>query len=191
VITRSRGARPTIARSRGFTLLELFIIVVILAITMAFAAPGVTTMLANERITTGVNDFVAALQFAKTEAATRLNPVTICKRNAAGSDCVAGGDWSAGWIVFSDVDGDASVDGGETVLLTHEALNANISFGGTAGVTTSITYQPSGTTSITNTEVLIMCDARGFGDSARGVLVTITGRGNTMKASDSGQNSCL
>lgn len=178
-------------RSKGFTLLELIIIIAILAISMAFAAPALSTLISNERISSSVNDFVAALQYAKTEAASRVNPVTICKRNTDGDGCVAGGDWSAGWIVFSDPNGNASVDAGEPVLLRHEALDARITFGGTAGVATSITYRPSGTSSVNNTEVLIICDDRGFADSARGVLVTITGRGNVMKASDTGQNSCL
>jgi type IV fimbrial biogenesis protein FimT len=180
-----------VTHSKGFTLLELVIIIAILGITMAFAAPGLGTMISNNRISGAVNDFVAAQQLAKAEAASRVNPATLCKRNAAGSDCVAGGDWSAGWIVFSDNNGNAAVDGGETVLLRHEALDARITFGGTAGVTTSITYQPSGTTSVTSTEVLIICDDRGFAQSAKGVLVTITGRGSVMKAADTGQEECL
>ena len=180
-----------VTHSKGFTLLELVIIIAILAITMAIAAPGLGTMIANNRISGSVNDFVAALQFAKAEAASRVNPVTLCKKNATSTGCIAGGDWQQGWIVFSDLNGDGAVNGADTILLNHEALDANISFGGTAGVTTSITYRPSGTTSITNTEVLIICDNRGFADSAKGVLVTITGRGSVMKATDTGQNACL
>ena len=177
--------------SKGFTLLELIIIIGILGITMAFAAPGLSTMIANNRISSDINEFVAALQFAKAEAAARINPVSICKRNAAGTGCVAGGDWQQGWIVFSDDNGDAAVDAGELVLLSHEALDARITFGGTAGVSTSITYQPSGTTSVNSTEVLVMCDDRGLVDASRAVLVTITGRGNVMKVSDTGQTTCL
>jgi len=177
--------------NKGFTLLELIIIIGILGMTMAFAAPGLTTMIANNRISGNANDFAAALQFAKAEAAARINPVTICKSNADGDDCVGGGDWQQGWVVFSDVNGDAALNGTDTVLMAHEALDDRITFGGTAGVATSITYRPSGTTSVTSTEVLIICDDRGFGDNSRGILVTITGRGAVMKASDTGQNACL
>ncbi|MCP4472031.1 MAG: prepilin-type N-terminal cleavage/methylation domain-containing protein [Gammaproteobacteria bacterium] len=177
--------------SRGFTLLELIIIIAILGLTMAFAAPGLSTMIKNNRISGNANDFVAALQFAKTEAASRINPVTLCKSNPAGTACVAGGDWQQGWIVFSDANGDAAVNAGDTVLLSHEALDDTITFGGTAGVDTAVTYRPSGTTSVTSTEVLIICDDRGFADSAKGILVTITGRGAVMKASETGQNACL
>ena len=95
------------------------------------------------------------------------------------------------WIVFSDVNGDAAVDAGDTVLLVHEALHPTITFGGTAEVANSITYRSSGSTTITSIQTLIVCDDRGFVDKSRGLLVTITGRGSVMKASDTGQNACL
>ena len=175
----------------GFTLLELVIVVAVLAITSAFAAPSVMTMIADNRISSSVNDYVAALQFAKTEAAARISPVTLCKANDNLNNCVAAGDWQQGWLVFTDANADASVDAGEEILLVHEALDEKITFGGTAQVQDFITYRPSGTTSITSAQVLVMCDNRGFIDAARGVLVTITGRGSVMKASDTGHGSCL
>jgi len=176
---------------KGFSLLELVIIVTMLGIVLAIGAPSLGTIISNNRISGNVNDFVAALQFAKAEAAARISPVTICKKNNNSSDCTNGGDWQQGWIVFEDGNADGKVDGGEPILLNHEALHSRITFGGTAGVTTSITYRPTGTTSITSTEVLIICDDRGFTDASRGVLITITGRGSVMKASDTGQAVCL
>ncbi len=179
--------------SKGFTLLELMIVIAILGITMAFAAPGLSTLISNNRISSDASDFAAALQLAKAEAVARVNPVVICKKNTTSNGCISSGDWSQGWIVFSDDNGNGGVDAGsgETVLLVHEALEARITFGGTTGVTDSITYRPSGTTSVTSTEILIICDDRGFDASARGILVTITGRGSMMKASDTGQTTCL
>ena len=140
-----------LTNSKGFTLLELIIIVAILGITTALAVPGLREMVSNNRIQSNASDFVAALQFAKAEAVARVNPVTLCK----GADligCAADGGWQQGWIVFSDDNGDA----GEDVLLNHEALNENITFRGTAGVTDSITLRPSRTSSITTVEVLII-----------------------------------
>lgn len=181
-----------VTHNKGFSLLELIIIIAILGITMAIAAPGLGTMISNSRVSGSINEFVAALQFAKAESATRVNPVTICKKKKNKNDkCEDNDDWQLGWIVFSDLDGDAKIDNEDTVLLVHEPLDERITFGGTAGVEETITYQPTGTTTITATEVLIMCDDRGFAESAKGVLVTITGRGSVMKASDTGQNSCL
>ena len=177
--------------SKGFTLLELIIIIAILGITMAIAAPGLSTMMANNRISSDASDFAAALQLAKAETAARVNPVVICKKNTTSNGCIASGDWSQGWFVFSDDNGDGAFDAGEAVLMIHEALEARITFGGTTGVANSITFRPSGTSSVTSIETLIICDDRGFDSSARGILITITGRGSVMKASDTGQTTCL
>jgi type IV fimbrial biogenesis protein FimT len=177
--------------SNGFSLFELMIIIGIIGLTMAIAAPNLVTMISNNRISASADDFIGALQLAKAEAASRVNPVTICKKNADGNACVGGGDWSQGWIVFSDSDGDATVDG-EEVLLNHEALHPDITFGGTGNVANSITYRPSGTTTIDTIEYLTVCDGRGIDDSAaKGILVTITGRGSVIKAPETGQIACL
>jgi type IV fimbrial biogenesis protein FimT len=169
------------------------IVIAILGITMAIAAPGLGTMISNNRISSSASDFAAALQLAKAEAVARLNPVIVCKKNTASNGCATTGDWSQGWIVFSDDDGDGGVDvGTEVVLLIHEALNSRISFGGsTTEVDDFIAFRPSGTSSVTTTGTLIICNDNLFDSSARGILVTITGRGSVMKASDTGQTTCI
>jgi type IV fimbrial biogenesis protein FimT len=163
------------------------IIMGIIGLTMAIAAPNLVTMISNNRISGSANDFVAALQLAKAEAASRVNPVTICPKNNAGDDC--GGDWNKGWIVFSDTDGDASVGGGDEVLLDHEAMHPDITFGGQVD---SITYRPSGTTTINEIRLFTVCDDGGIDDfAAKGILVTITGRGSVIAASETGLLACI
>lgn len=179
-------------RSKGFTLVELLTGVAVLAITLTLAGPSFVGMIKNNRISGASNDFVGALQLAKTESAARTRPVSICKSNDDATGCVGGGDWQQGWLVFTDIDADGNYDDGEdTLIFIQEALHEQITFGGTAGVDTSVTFFPSGTSSVTSTEVLIMCDERGYDDSALGILISITGRGNVVKAEDSGQNACL
>jgi len=178
-------------QAKGFTLVELMVVLALLAITMAFAVPNFIEMIANNRISSSTSDFIGALQLAKAESAARVTPVTICKKNSTSTACVTGGDWEQGWIVFTDADASGSVDPGDAVLHAHEALNPRITFKGTAGVTDSITYTPSGATSINGIEILMMCDDRGFSASALGVLITITGRGNALKAENTGETTCL
>ena len=181
-----------VTNSKGFTLLELIIVITILGISLAISAPGLRTMIANNRISSNASDFASALQLAKAEAVARINPVTICKKNTASTGCVTTGDWSQGWIVFSDLNGNGGVDTAtDTVLLTHEALNARITFGGSTGVANSITYRPSGTTNVTTIGTFIICNDGNFDTNSRGIIVTITGRGSVMKASDTSETTCI
>ncbi len=69
--------------------MELVIIIAIPGLAMAYAVPGLRTMVTNNRISGNPNDFIAAQQFPKAESASCINPVTICKKNAAGNACVA------------------------------------------------------------------------------------------------------
>jgi len=179
--------------SKGFTIIELMIAITILAVTMMFAAPSFTTMISNNRISAAANDFIGALQLAKAEASARIAPATLCKKNEDDSGCSAGGSWKDGWIVFSDLNGNGAVDAGDgdTIVLNHAALDTRITFKSTGGIDDSITFNPSGVTSITGIEVLMMCDDRGYDKSAKGILITITGRGSVMKGSDTGQLTCL
>lgn len=178
-------------QAKGFTMLELIVVVAILGITLAFAVPGFIEMVANNRISSSTSDFVGSLQLAKAESAARISPVSVCKKNPAGTACVTSGDWEQGWIVFVDTNASGSVNAGDTVLSVHEALDSRITFRGTAEVTDSMTYTPSGATLLTQTAILMMCDDRGFSDSTLGVLITITGRGNALKAANTGQTTCL
>ena len=183
-----------VTNSKGFTLLELMIIITIVGISMAMAAPGLRSMIANNQISSSASDFASALQLAKAEAVARVNSVVICKKNSDSTGCIASGDWSQGWIVFSDDNGDGSVaaDSSETVLLVHEALHERITFGGEDGVNELITFRPAGTSSVDGTKVLTICDERGLEYSSRAIRVTITGRGSVMKATDiAGLTACI
>lgn len=76
--------------NQGFIVLELMIVVAILGITTAIAAPSFTEMIKNNRISSYVNDFVAALQFAKAEAVTLVIRRLVMNQAAPGIDQVGG-----------------------------------------------------------------------------------------------------
>jgi type IV fimbrial biogenesis protein FimT len=188
---KKAGLQRMGTRTKGFTLVELMIVIGIMGIIMLFAVPNFIEMIANNRISSSTSDFIGSLQLAKTESVARVTPVSICKKNSASTACVTGGDWEQGWIVFIDANSNGAVNAGDTVLQAHEALHPRITFRGTTGVADFINYTPSGRSSITGTEVLMMCDDRGYSDSALGILITITGRGNALKAANTGETTCL
>ncbi|MFV3306621.1 GspH/FimT family pseudopilin [Pseudomonas sp. NY15181] len=85
--------------SAGFTLIELMVTIVVLAILISVAAPSFTSTIRDSKLTTTSTELQSALQLARSEAVMRHNRVTLCRRNAAGDNCENGTDWSAGWLI--------------------------------------------------------------------------------------------
>jgi type IV fimbrial biogenesis protein FimT len=175
----------------GFTLLELLVVLFIISILALFVTPSMSGFVDNNRLHAGAGDMMAALQSARAEAVGRNAAVTLCKRNEDATDCVTTGGWHQGWLMFVDPNRDATVDVGEEVLLVRDAIAGNLTFYGTAQVEDAITFRASGLTSITTTQEFILCDHRGFGPAAKGLIVSIVGRASAMPAPDTTQTTCL
>lgn len=93
------------SRSRGFTLIELVIVLVIAGIVGGYAIPSWRTYVQNGRIVTYTNELVADINLARSEAILRGARVVICKSanpEAAAPTCTAAGAWTTGRIIFVD-----------------------------------------------------------------------------------------
>lgn len=85
--------------NRGISIVEVLIIVAITAILTVIAIPAFNLFIGNTRTTTIANEFVSALNLARSEAVKRGVNVTVC-RSTNGAACVASGDWGQGWMVY-------------------------------------------------------------------------------------------
>ncbi|MGY1424263.1 GspH/FimT family pseudopilin [Lysobacter sp. A289] len=95
------------AGSAGFTLIELMITLVVLAVVVTMAAPSFSRLIDSNRLTASANEVVGAMQLAKIEAVRRNSSVVLCP-STDGAIC-AGDDWRR-LIVFADEDGNSAVD---------------------------------------------------------------------------------
>lgn len=84
----------------------------ILALLLGIGVPSFNSMLRQNRLATHTNELVAATALARSEAVKRGSLVTLCAANAQQTACSGGDDWTLGWIVFSDLDGDGAIDAG-------------------------------------------------------------------------------
>lgn len=104
-------------RMRGFTLLELMMVVVIAGVLLGIGVPAMGNFIRNARMTGAANDMIASLHYARSEAIKRRLPVTVCATEtplAAPPSvpvCTDQDDMSGmGWIVFVDPNRDGQVD---------------------------------------------------------------------------------
>jgi type IV fimbrial biogenesis protein FimT len=90
----------TPSRASGFSLVELVITVTIAGILTAIAIPSFSSVISNNRLTTYSNDFVGALNLARSEAIKRGSQVTVKRLGPTAKE------WQWGWDVFVDINAD-------------------------------------------------------------------------------------
>ena len=166
--TSARRTRPG-----GFRLVELMVVLVIGALLATLAAPRMSAFLQNQRRTTVLNEFVASLALARSEAIKRGLNVSMCRSNT-GTSC-AGTAWANGWIVFVNLDNDvpATVDAGETVLRVRAFDTPDFALNPAVVYTNFLTYRPTGF--INSPGNFVLCDSRGAA-AARSIIINNTGR---------------
>jgi type IV fimbrial biogenesis protein FimT len=88
-----------VASDRGFTMIELLIVISIAAILATIAIPSFRDMLRTTRHNSALGLVISDLNLARGEAIKRNSSVIVCTRNAAGDDCAVTGAWQGGWVV--------------------------------------------------------------------------------------------
>ena len=87
-----RRARPAGFSVRGFTLIELMVVVALVAILLGLGVPGFRELITATRIKNASFDVFSSLIHARSEAITRNADVRICP--------ASGTDWaSSGWTI--------------------------------------------------------------------------------------------
>ena len=103
--------------SRGFTLIEIMIVLAVMTILMSIAAPSLSDLLRRIKVNSISSSLVTSLQQGRNEAIKLGARVLVCASNAAGTDCSTSTDWGAnGWIVCADINGNSSCDASTAAL---------------------------------------------------------------------------
>lgn len=68
---------PAAEQQKGFTLIEAMIVIALVAILAALAAPSFGTMIANQRVTSSSQELLTLLQFARAEAVYKRTEITV------------------------------------------------------------------------------------------------------------------
>jgi len=164
-------------RNRGVTLVELIIVLTIAGVLAALAAPGMQRIVASNRLTAQVNDLLADISFARSDAIKRNTSAGLCT-STSGTSCTASGNWANGWLVYyvcPTGDPSGCTAGNNVVVKVHESLSGSNTLTGPAD---ALVYSKSGVLS-SGAGQFTLTDPNITNTSGRRIVcVTPTGRPN-------------
>jgi len=153
----------------GFTLLELMITIAIVIILTTIGIPSFVGLIRDSNMTATANDFLTALNYARSEAVTRNTNVIIKSKSGTNKD------WKAGWDVFADTNNNNTLDAGE-LLKTHEALaNSYTLTANAANLDTQVLFKSTGLRDSVIGGTFFLCKD-GDTTTARAIIINSVGR---------------
>lgn len=174
-------------RQRGFTVIELLVVVTVIAILSAIALPSFSNAYMTNRLASYSNNFVASVQFARSEAIKRGVPMIMCASSNGTSCTTSASSWQPGWIVYCEASSSTATSctsGGSSLLVLQkqDALSSSYSFTTTSPSTSgySISFPAGGvgvSVGASSAASLKLCrSSPSAGEQERVITVSASGR---------------
>lgn len=100
-------------RAAGFSLAELMTVLAIAALLLSIAAANMGDLIRHQQLKVALGDLFAAIDLTRSQAIARGSRVFLAPSEAAGAN------WSRGWVVFADRDGDRRPGPDDELILSH------------------------------------------------------------------------
>ena len=178
------SSNPSSNKNQGFTLIELIVTMAVAIILLTVGVPSLLNMISSSAITSYVDALNGDLALARSQAIVEKTTATVCK-SADLLDCDSAASWSDGWIVFTDLDGDQTVDAEDTIVRVHEALSAQVTlkYDDATVADAYLQYSYKGDLE-SSAGTFALCPSDHDTSMARAIIVATTGRVRSSTDSD-------
>lgn len=189
-ITSSKAKTIPMLKMRGFTIVELMITILVLALLAGIGVPAFQSTVMNNRMTSQINALVTSMNQARSEAIKQNRDVVVCRSTDSSSCAGSGSGWAQGWLVFVDENENGSIDGGgnncdgsgDCKLSVQSTLSGNIQVDANVS---QLIYNGRGTSNTGGT--FTFCDSRGA-EEAKAIIISNTGRPRISKTKADGSS---
>lgn len=164
-------------KAAGFTLIEAMVVVAIAAIVLTLGVPAFGSVVQRQRVATTLHLLSADMAMARSTALMRRARVGVCPRDAV-SGCSTARDWSRGWLVFHDPDGNRQPDADADILRVTDAPAGGATVLYLPASRSYLRYLPDGRSTGTNLSVHVCAKGAGLGR----VVVNNLGRVRSQRA---------
>lgn len=141
--TKGLNRRTLRGFTRAWTLLELLLAMLLLGVLLTLGASTWAPLRQKYQLQAQAEDLLSVVLLARSEALKRGARVTACV-SSDGVYCLANGDWTQGWLLFEDTDGNALRADTEPKIAAHAALPSGALATGNSPVARYVSYGPSG-----------------------------------------------
>lgn len=180
-----RGRRPGKAKSPGFSLIELIIVLAVAGVMLTIVAPSFSSLIDSTRMTTQLNTLVSALSLSRSEAVKTGRNVILCK-SIDGQWCDHHAEWRDGWLIFADTNRDRTRNPSEPILRIFPELGSGHTLRFNSSLNLQyVQYNPTG--EAINNGTFTFCDKRGS-QHARALIIFRSGRVRSSGTTGSGES---
>ena len=137
-----RESRPP-DRAGGFTLLEALVVLALVGVLVAMAAPALSGMRSRHQLQAQAEGLLDSLVLARSEALRRQQRVTLCP-STRDKSCDASAQWQNGWLVFVDANDNAQREAEESLIEVHGNVPPTVRMGVTSTVKGYFSYGSEG-----------------------------------------------
>ncbi|SEK69056.1 type IV fimbrial biogenesis protein FimT [Pseudoxanthomonas sp. GM95] len=175
-------ASPATSRRRiaGFSLIEATVVMAVASIGLAVGLPSYSSVIQHQRESAATNLLSSFMASARSTAVTYHMPTVVCP-NDGNNQCRDDSDWTQGWIMFYDANGNHRPDGPDDLL----RVEAGPRDPGLRIISTSgrprVTFLPSGSAGGSNLTIRLCRDQH----ARAAVIVNRSGRTRVEKPDNS------